>query len=604
MIRLIRPFRPPTRRTNQALSGLPGWWRSHSQASSTTAVRARGLPARLRPWSRLSPPLRYGLGAPAPQAAGGGPAARVRARRQADVGGELAPVREAAVEHLVAEHGRDLGTDPLQPPQRRDPGGPPGPLAGLRRGGRVPLPLARADLPKDQLEPAQPPADPPPRPRRPRPPFAGDQLREPLAAVAADRLVAVDALLGAQPLDPVHVPAALLEQGLPLAVGARRILVRPRRHAHGRPDARLAAVVRHQRPQQRLGVDPVGLGPPGAAVDLEAGGTDDQVGDAGRDQHAVEPEPVVAGLVARGDGDRLARRLRGGGPRLLREGQQGPGVAGRQAVQGDPGTGRGVEGDDPARLAQLDRQEHRRRRTRHRRYRLTSSAHLPILRSLVGRGHLGPGQAARDRPHRILSANTVRMRATTAKALRNRRSNSRVSLTLAAVAAQATGTPSPVVAMWYLVPRLPRSVGFRPVRSPPRLARTEQLSRIRSGSPRSIATSRACTRWSRLTAAQPASRRRRVDPLAWAGVAFRPRHGVPSRRNRRRAASTRTVSAGGCPGPGSPGPSHRSTTVAIRSKILTSNIAPLPCRKARDGHRRGAQVIKPSQPGVDVETGS
>src|SRR3954468_11907093 len=49
------------------------------------------------------------------------------------------------------------------------------------------------------------------------------------------------------------------------------------------------------------------------------------------------------------------------------------------------------------------------------------------------------------------------MRATTAKALRNRRSNSRVSLTFAAVAAQATGTPSPVVATWYLVPRLPRS---------------------------------------------------------------------------------------------------------------------------------------------------
>src|SRR3954468_20209148 len=67
----------------------------------------------------------------------------------------------------------------------------------------------------------------------------------------------------------------------------------------------------------------------------------------------------------------------------------------------------------------------------------------------------------------------------TAKAARNSRSNTRVSLTLAAVAAQATGTPSPVVAMWYLVPRLPRSVGLGPVRSPPRLARTEQVSRIR-----------------------------------------------------------------------------------------------------------------------------
>src|SRR3954453_23489428 len=67
----------------------------------------------------------------------------------------------------------------------------------------------------------------------------------------------------------------------------------------------------------------------------------------------------------------------------------------------------------------------------------------------------------------------------TAKAARNSRSNTRVSLTLAAVAAQATGTPSPLVAMWYLVPRLPRSVGLGPVRSPPRLARTEQASRIR-----------------------------------------------------------------------------------------------------------------------------
>jgi len=46
-----------------------------------------------------------------------------------------------------------------------------------------------------------------------------------------------------------------------------------------------------------------------------------------------------------------------------------------------------------------------------------------------------------------LSANTVPILATTAKAVRNRRSNRSVSLTFAAVAAQATGTPSPLVAM-------------------------------------------------------------------------------------------------------------------------------------------------------------
>src|ERR1700760_4574105 len=81
----------------------------------------------------------------------------------------------------------------------------------------------------------------------------------------------------------------------------------------------------------------------------------------------------------------------------------------------------------------------------------------------------------------------------TAKAERNRRSKTSVSLTLAAVAVQATGTPSPSTAIWYLVPRLARSVGFGPVSSPPRLARTEQVSRIRSGWPRSMLPSRTWT---------------------------------------------------------------------------------------------------------------
>src|SRR4051812_14145654 len=147
--------------------------------------------------------------------------------------------------------------------------------------------------------------------------------------------------------------------------------------------------------------------------------------------------------------------------------------------------------------------------------------------------------------------------------------------------------------MWCLVPRLPRSVGFGPVRPPPRLARTEQLSRIRSGWPRSIASRTAWTRCSRLTAAQSASRRRRVEPLAWAEVARRLRHGVPSRGNRRRVASTRTVSAGGCPGPGSPRPSHRSTTVAIRSKVLTSNPVPFPRLKGQ----RWAPARQPGRSG-------
>src|SRR3954470_1514435 len=158
------------------------------------AQRALGLVAQPQPGELHDRRPGARVAGPAEALVAAGSAAPVRARRQADVGGELPPVREAAVEHLVAEHGRDLGTDPLQSRQRRDPGGPPALLAGLRHGGRVALRLERPDLLQPQLEPAQLPVDLGPQPRRPPPPVAGDQPREPLAA---DRLVAVDALLGA-----------------------------------------------------------------------------------------------------------------------------------------------------------------------------------------------------------------------------------------------------------------------------------------------------------------------------------------------------------------------------------------------------------------------
>src|SRR6201993_681488 len=117
-------------------------------------------------------------------------------------------------------------------------------------------------------------------------------------------------------------------------------------------------------------------------------------------------------------------------------------------------------------------------------------------------------------PSNPITRVTVRMRAMTAKAARNSRSKTSVSLTLAAVAQQATGTPVPSTATWYLVPHLARSVGFGPIRSPPRLACTEPVSRIRSGWPRRMPTSMAWTCASTPVSAQPAKLRRRVAPLA------------------------------------------------------------------------------------------
>ena len=58
-------------------------------------------------------------------------------------------------------------------------------------------------------------------------------------------------------------------------------------------------------------------------------------------------------------------------------------------------------------------------------------------------------------------------------------------------------------------------------------------------------TRRACTRANKPVSAQHAKQRRRVEPLASAAVALRLRYGVPSRRNRRKVASTRIVAVGG-----------------------------------------------------------
>jgi hypothetical protein len=76
------------------------------------------------------------------------------------------------------------------------------------------------------------------------------------------------------------------------------------------------------------------------------------------------------------------------------------------------------------------------------------------------------------------------------------------------------------------------------------------------------------------------------------------RHAITGHRDvvkpARSVASTRTVSAGGCPGLGSLGPSQCSITVAIRSKILGSNSVSLPVAKGQrwgsEGEPRGQTV--------------
>src|SRR3954454_19554596 len=146
--------------------------------------------------------------------------------------------------------------------------------------------------------------------------------------------------------------------------------------------------------------------------------------------------------------------------------------------------------------------------------------------------------------------------------------------------------PSVEATTWYLVPALPRSVGLGPVSSPPRLARTEQLStttshEVASGPARTIRTRVAWTQRSRAVALQSSSRRRKVEPEARPTIARSSRHCTPSRTKNRNASTTLIVGMGGRPVP--------SGRFSIWSMIPATNAAALDPMSASRCQRYGKQ---------------
>src|ERR1700694_3782873 len=67
------------------------------------------------------------------------------------------------------------------------------------------------------------------------------------------------------------------------------------------PYFRVAAQIGHERAQQLCHVDVVGLGPSRSPIHLNARRIDDVVADTVRLKEAMQPEPVITGLVARDD---------------------------------------------------------------------------------------------------------------------------------------------------------------------------------------------------------------------------------------------------------------------------------------------------------------
>src|SRR4051794_4995748 len=147
--------------------------------------------------------------------------------------------------------------------------------------------------------------------------------------------------------------------------------------------------------------------------------------------------------------------------------------------------------------------------------------------------------------------------------------------------------PSVATTTWYLVPSLPRSVGLRPVSSPPRLALTEQLSTTTShaatsGPERTIRSRATWTRRSTAVALQSLRRRRKVEPQARPAVARSSRHCTPSRTKNRSVSTTLMVGLGG-----RPVPSGRSS---IWSMIPATNAAALDAMSASRCQKHGKRT--------------
>src|SRR5689334_16113299 len=186
------------------------------------------------------------------------------------------------------------------------------------------------------------------------------------------------------------------------------------------------------------------------------------------------------------------------------------------------------------------------------------------------------------------------MAAQTTWARRNRWGKRRVSWTLAAEGTTPSGRPSVEATIWYLVPALPRSVGLGPVSSPPRLARTEQLSTTTSqaatsGPARTIRIRATWTWRSRAVAPQPSRRRRRVEPQARPAAARSSRHCTPSRTKKRSVSTTSMVGRGGRP--------VRYGRRSIRSMIPATSSAALVAMLASPCRRHGKRA--PRAPGAE-----
>src|SRR5215471_14150726 len=125
--------------------------------------------------------------------------------------------------------------------------------------------------------------------------------------VGSSGLIIIDALGCAQTFDAVDVLDPLLDQPVTLAMQPPGIFLLDARNPHHAACIRLAAQITAKCPQHPLDVNPIGLGAPRPPVHQQARRIENMITHPMSFEPAVQPEPVIAGLVARHHLDRSAQ---------------------------------------------------------------------------------------------------------------------------------------------------------------------------------------------------------------------------------------------------------------------------------------------------------
>src|SRR6266403_4162947 len=129
---------------------------------------------------------------------------------------------------------------------------------------------------------------------------------------------------------------ALGDQRRPFAAKPPPVLLFGRGRNHHRADPRLAALVGEKRPQQRLPIQPVRLGPPAPPRRRDRGRIDHMALNAVLLQNTMQPEPVQPRLLDRDDRIALAGPDLRLAPELSKQRQKLGRITRRDAVSGHP----------------------------------------------------------------------------------------------------------------------------------------------------------------------------------------------------------------------------------------------------------------------------